>query len=59
MSKIVSAEASRRLAGALDPSMIDALSADAKIAGTPLDGVDGLLNQMTKAVIERALQARL
>jgi transposase-like protein len=30
---------------------------DAKSAGTPLDGVDGLLNQMTKAVIERALQA--
>jgi transposase-like protein len=52
-------EASRRLAGALDLSMIDALLADAKIAGTPLDGVDGLLNQMTKAVIERALQVEL
>jgi putative transposase len=53
------AEASRRLAGALDSSMIDALLADAEIAGTPLDGVDGLLNQLTKAVIERALQAEL
>lgn len=53
------AEASRRLAGALEPSMIDALLADAKITGTPLDGVDGLLNRMTKAVIERALQAEL
>ncbi len=53
------AEASRRLAGALDPSMIDALLADAKIAGTPLDGVDGLLNQMTKAVVERALAAEI
>ena len=52
------AEAARRLAGALDPSMIDALLADAKISGTPIDGVDGLLNRMTKAVIERALQAR-
>jgi hypothetical protein len=52
-------EACRRLAGALDPSMIDALLADAKITGTPLDGVDGLLNQMTKAVIERALQAEI
>ena len=31
-------EASRRLASALDPSMIDALLADAKITGTPLDG---------------------
>jgi len=53
------AEASRRLVGALDPSMIDALLADAKIAGTPLDGVDGLLNQMTKAVVERALAAEI
>lgn len=53
------AEAARRLAGALDPSMIDALWADAKTTGTPIDGVDGLLNQMTKAVIERALQAEM
>jgi len=53
------AEASRRLAGALDSSMIDALLADAKMTGTPLDGVDGLLNQMTKAVVERALQAEM
>ena len=53
------AEAARRLAGALDPSMIDALLADAKTTGTPIDGVDGLLNQMTKAVIERALQAEM
>jgi putative transposase len=51
-------EASRRLAEALDPSTIDAL-ADARITGTPLDGVDGLLNQMTKAVIERALAAEM
>ena len=27
--------------------------------GTPIDGVDGLLNRMTKAVIERALQAEM
>lgn len=53
------AEASRRLAGALDPSMIDALLADAKMTGTPLDGVGGLLNRMTKAVIERALAAEI
>jgi putative transposase len=52
-------EACRRLAEALDPSTIDALLADARITGTPLDGVDGLLNQMTKAVIERALQAEM
>ena len=52
-------EASRRLAGVLDPSVIDALLADAQASGTPIDGVDGLLNQMSKAVIERALAAEL
>ena len=55
----VETEAARRLAEALDPSVIDALLADAKTAGTPIDGVDGLLNQMTKAVLERALQAEM
>jgi putative transposase len=52
-------EASRRLAAALEPSAISALVADAKRTGTPIDGVDGLLNQMTKAVIECALQAEM
>ncbi len=52
-------EASRRVAGALDPAVIDALLADAKNSGTPIDGVDGLLNRMTKAVLERALQTEL
>jgi len=51
--------AARRLAEALDPSVIDSLVADAKAAGTPIDGVDGLLSQMTKAVLERALQAEM
>lgn len=51
--------AARRLAGALDPAAIDALLADAQAAGTPIDGVDGLLNQMTRAVLERALQAEM
>ncbi|WP_328606883.1 IS256 family transposase [Amycolatopsis sp. NBC_00345] len=51
--------AARRLADAFSPSTIDALLKDAKSAGTPIDGVDGLLNQMTKAVLERALQAEL
>ncbi len=53
------AEASRRLTEALDPTVIDSLLADAKAVGTPIDGVDGLLNQMTKAVLERALQAEM
>jgi hypothetical protein len=39
----VETEAARRLAEALDPSVIDALLADAKTSGTPIDGVDGLL----------------
>src|SRR3954466_12915377 len=51
--------AARRLTDALAPSAIDALLADAKTAGTPIDGVDGLLNQMTKAVLERALQGEM
>jgi putative transposase len=52
-------EASRRLAEAFDLSAIDALLADAQATGTPIDGVDGLLNKMTKAVIERALVAEM
>ena len=51
----VESAAARRLAEALDPSAIDALLADAQAAGTPIDGADGLLNQMTKAVLDRAL----
>ena len=43
--------AARRLAEAFAPETIDALLKDAKAAGTPIDGVDGLLNQMTKAVL--------
>src|SRR3954449_2421785 len=51
--------AARRLAEAFEPSAIDALLADARASGTPIDGVDGLLNQMTKAVLERALQTEM
>jgi putative transposase len=53
------AEASARLAQVFDASMIDALLADAEASGTPIDGVDGLLNKMTKAVLERALEAEM
>ena len=52
-------EASRRLVKVFEPSMIDALLADAQATGTPLDGVDGLLNRMNKAVIERALEIEM
>jgi transposase-like protein len=39
--------------------VIDALLADAQASGTPIDGVDGLLNKMTKPVIERALDVEM
>lgn len=51
--------AARRIAEAFAPEAIDALLKDAKAAGRPVDGVDGLLNQMTKAVLERALQVEM
>lgn len=47
------------LAAATNPTMIDGLLRQAKAAGTPIDGPDGLLNQITKAVLERALQAEM
>jgi len=47
--------AAGRLASAFSSETIDALLADARSSGTPIDGVDGLLNQLTKAVLERAL----
>lgn len=54
-----SQKAAQRLAESLSPSAIDSLIKDAKSSGTPLDGVDGLLNQLTKAVLERALEAEM
>lgn len=53
------AEASERLAHVFDASVIDALLADAEASDTPIDGVDGLLNKMTKAVLERALETEM
>lgn len=53
------AEASERLARVFDASMIDALLVDVEASDTPIDGVDGLLNTMTKAVLERALEAEM
>lgn len=51
--------ASARLTKVFDASMIDVLLADAEASGTPIDGVDGLLNQMTRAVLERALETEM
>ncbi|MFF7234693.1 IS256 family transposase [Streptomyces sioyaensis] len=53
------AEAAERVNRVLSPEAIDALIADAKDSGIGLDGRGGLLQQMMKQVIERALQAEL
>lgn len=47
--------AARRLAALVSPEAIDRILADAEASDTPLDGANGLLNQMTKAFLERAL----
>ena len=52
-------EAAKRLAGLLSPAAIDGLLADADASGIAIDGPDGLLGWMTKAVLERALDAEL
>jgi putative transposase len=67
MSEIISSveprepreEAARRLAGAISPAAIDRLLADAEEAGVGIDGPGGLLQQMMKAVLERALQVEM
>ena len=51
--------AAQRLADALSPATIDSLIKAANSSATPLDGVDGLLNQITKAVVDRALEAEM
>ena len=53
------AEAAQRLAGMLEPAQVDALLADAEASGMAIDGRDGLLASMTKAVLERALDAEM
>ena len=44
-------DAAAKLAALLSPSAVDVLLADAEASGTPIDGPDGLLSQMTKAVL--------
>ncbi len=46
-------------AGMFSAEAIDALLAQAKASGSPIDGRDGVLNQLTKAVLERALSAEM
>jgi len=51
--------AARRLAELVSPQAVDRMLADAEAAGVPLDGAEGLLAQMNKAVLERALGAEM
>lgn len=53
------ASAARRLAETFTEETLDSLIKDAVKSGTPIDGADGLLNQLTKAVLERALNSEL
>ena len=57
--EIAAEAAAQRLAATLDPERVDALLADAEASGTPIDGPNGLLARMTKAVLERALDVEL
>ncbi len=51
--------AAERLAELLSPERVDALLADAEASGLAIDGPDGLINQMIKAVLERALDVEM
>jgi putative transposase len=51
--------AEKRLAELVSPEAIDRMLGDAEAAGVVIDGPDGLLNQLTRTVLERALGAEL
>jgi putative transposase len=51
--------AARRLAEMVSPESVDRMLADAEQAGVPVDGAGGLLSQLSKPVLERALGAEL
>ena len=51
--------AEKRLAELVSPEAIDRMLGDAEAAGIAIDGPDGLLGQMTKVVLERALGAEM
>src|SRR3954465_7681175 len=51
--------AAQRRAEVLSPERVDALLADAEASGLAIDGPDGLINQMIRAVLERALDVEL
>lgn len=49
----------RQLAETFSAETLDSLIKDAVKSGTSIDGADGLLNELTKAVLERALDSEL
>jgi hypothetical protein len=51
--------AQQRLAELVSPDAVDRMLADAESAGVSIDGPDGLLGQLTRTVLERALGAEL
>ena len=51
--------AGERLAELLGPARIDALLADAEASGVSIDGPDGLISRMIKAVLERGLEVEM
>ena len=51
--------AAARLADLVSPEAVDRMLADADAAGMAVDGPGGLLSQLTKTVLERALGAEL
>ena len=57
-SRSSSDDGAKKLVQLLPPSAVDALLADAEASGTPIDGPDGLLAQITKSVLERGVCCR-
>ena len=51
--------AQKRLAELVSPAAIDRMLGDAEAAGVAIDGPDGLVSQLTRTVLERALGAEL
>ena len=51
--------AAARLARLVSPEAVDRMLADAELAGVPVDGAGGLIGQLTRTVLERALGAEL
>jgi putative transposase len=52
-------DAAARLAELVSPEAVDRMLADAEAAGVPVDGAGGLLSELSKTVLERALGAEL